>query len=323
MERLKGRVWVRISHEMMERTRNWMKRNARPLEAAWWHALMDGGLKSDVIHYIKAFQNKDGGFGHGIEPDFWLPQSSPMATWAAGQYLYELDVASKEPVILDMITYLLQTYDESTGMWPSVLPENNDYPHAPWWRWDERVQQTWTFNPGAELAGFLIHWAYEDSEAANVGWDSVEKALPHLMRMDIMDFHEVKAYQQLMKVLFRHKKTLSKRTPYTFEEVYAQTFLLADRCIDKYVENWGDSYKPLPLDIIHSPKDMFAEKYPRLIGKNLDFYIESMDDEGVWDLTWDWGEMSEAYAVSKRQWQGIVTVNRYQKLKAFDRLPEE
>ena len=21
-------------------------------------------------------------------------------------------------------------------MWPAVLPENNEYPHAPWWHWE-------------------------------------------------------------------------------------------------------------------------------------------------------------------------------------------
>ncbi|RDY70071.1 hypothetical protein DXT76_15210 [Halobacillus trueperi] len=311
-----------MEKETMALTSKWIKRNARPLEAARWHALMEGGLKSEVIHYIRAFQNDDGGFGHGIEPDFWLPESSPMATWAAGQYLFELDVASKERVVLDMISYLLETYDEETGMWPSVLPEHNNHPHAPWWHWKEGVQQNWMFNPGAELAGFLIHWSYEDSEAAKTGWVSVEKAVAHLMAIDLMDFHEVNCFQRLMNVLFRHKDKVAAHTPFTFEEVNAKTVLLAERCIEKDPHNWGSSYKPLPLDLIHSPKHILAEKHPRLLKENLDFYLETINEDGVWDLTWDWGDGSEASAVSKRQWQGILAVDRYQKLKAFGRLPE-
>lgn len=314
---------MNLSRDVIAQTSNWMKRNARPLEAARWHALMEGGLKSEVIHYIRAFQNRDGGFGHGIEPDFWLPASSPMATWAAGQHLYELDVASKEPIILDMIAYLLETYDHDTGMWPTVLPETNEYPHAPWWHWKEGVQENWMFNPAAELAGFLIHWSYENSEAANIGWSSVEKALPRLMELDMMDFHEVNNYQNLMNVLFHYRETLRTRTSYSYEEVNAKAFLLAERCMDKDVSQWGNSYKPLPLDLIPSPKHLLAEKYPRLIADNLDFYIETMNDDGVWDISWDWGEPSEAFHISKRQWQGILAVDRYQRLKRFDRLAEK
>lgn len=309
-----------VSQKTVAQTSNWMKRNARPLETARWHALMEGGMKSGVIPYIRAYQNTDGGFGHGIEPDFWLPESSPMATWAAGQYLLDLDVASKEPIILNMISYLLDMYDADTGMWPTVLPENNEHPHAPWWHWEEGVQENWMFNPGAELAGFLIHWSYEDSKAAKIGWDSVSKALPRLMSIDIMDFHEVNAYQQLIRILFRHRESLSERTGFTYEDVNAKAFLLAERCMDKDVANWGDSYKPLPLDLIHSPKHILAEKYPQLIGENLDFYLDTINKDGVWDIPWDWGEDSNAFAISKRQWQGILAVDRYQKLKRFGRL---
>ena len=63
----------------------WIKRNARPLETARWEYIFEGASSDRVMKYLSAFQNEDGGFGHGIEPDFWLPHSSPMAIWAAGQ----------------------------------------------------------------------------------------------------------------------------------------------------------------------------------------------------------------------------------------------
>ena len=36
---------------------------------------------------LAGFQNDDGGYGNRIEPDFWLPGSSPMATTIGLQYL--------------------------------------------------------------------------------------------------------------------------------------------------------------------------------------------------------------------------------------------
>ncbi|WP_233711263.1 hypothetical protein [Lederbergia citrisecunda] len=46
----------------------WIKRNARPLEVARWEYIFKNGSRDNVVRYLAAYQNEDGGFGHGIEP---------------------------------------------------------------------------------------------------------------------------------------------------------------------------------------------------------------------------------------------------------------
>ncbi|MCR3905876.1 MAG: hypothetical protein NUK62_02435, partial [Tenericutes bacterium] len=50
----------------------------RPLEEARVKHLFFEGPANDVLKELSRFQNPDGGFGHGLEPDLWNPNSSPI-----------------------------------------------------------------------------------------------------------------------------------------------------------------------------------------------------------------------------------------------------
>ncbi|NLY52402.1 MAG: hypothetical protein GX063_05775 [Firmicutes bacterium] len=127
------------------KARRWVKRNARPLEAARWEYTFENGTKERVLEILAAYQNEDGGFGHGIEPDFWLSASSPMASWAAARILLEVKAGPDLPMVQALADYLCRT-QQPTGTWPAVLPDNNAFPHAPWWHW----------KPGVESGGCSI-----------------------------------------------------------------------------------------------------------------------------------------------------------------------
>jgi len=99
-----------------------------------------------------------------------------------------------------MISYLTHTIQKETGMWFSILPKNNHFPHAPWWHWKDGVQEGWMFNPSAELVAFLIHRSSEQSEAYQIGWSAIEIAINHVMNVKEMDRHQINNYQRLLKV---------------------------------------------------------------------------------------------------------------------------
>ncbi|SEQ43012.1 hypothetical protein [Piscibacillus halophilus] len=305
---------------IFEKSARWMKRHARPLEAARWSYEFDGGTKEEVLNYLKAFQNDDGGFGHGLEPDFWLPKSNAMATWTAGRILVDLEVSSSHDVIQTMISYLVNTYDSDSGMWASVLPENNNFPHAPWWGYQEGVQKNWMFNPGAELAAFLIHWTDEEDRAWSTGWASVTKAVERLMSADEMDFHEVSNFKQMIKLLKPYQEMFNKTVSYSYNQVVETVESHILKCVEQDPSKWATGYNPLPLDFVDGPEDALVSEFGSLIDQNLDFYIEQMSEEGIWDISWEWGKYPNEFAISRRYWQGIITVDRYKILKTFGRI---
>ena len=59
--------------------RTWIYRNARPLELALWQFDFENGSPERVADMLRFYQNEDGGFGNGVEPDSWNPESSPYA----------------------------------------------------------------------------------------------------------------------------------------------------------------------------------------------------------------------------------------------------
>ncbi|MGP4039206.1 hypothetical protein ACTWP4_04740 [Gracilibacillus sp. D59] len=307
---------MKLTKQSIGKSSAWIKRNVRPLEAARWRYLFEDEPRHDVLHYLSAFQNEDGGFGHGIEPDFWTPDSSPMATWAAGKILMEIGARSDEAIVQSMLAYLSKTCNESTGIWSSVLPENNQHPHAPWWHWKEGVQDNWMFNPSAELAGFFIHWSPDNSETAQLGWKLIDKAMDHLMSSDQMDSHEINNYQQLLKIIAMYNDD------HLLRDASDKINTLIEKCVDRDVSAWSTGYKPLPLDFIDSPEHPLYEDMSDLVEQNLNFYIEQLSEEGTWDIPWQWGSYPEEFAVARRNWKGIMLIDRYKIFKSFGLLDD-
>ncbi|WP_233711264.1 hypothetical protein [Lederbergia citrisecunda] len=241
-----------------------------------------------------------------------------MATWAAGQILLEIGASEKEEIVEKMLNYLTNTVDLETGMWPSALPETNQHPHAPWWHWNEGVQENWMFNPGVELAAFLVHWTSDHNEAAQIGWSSIEKAVNRLMNANEMDRHEINNYQQFLNIMQSHKERFEEKIDYGLDVVSDKIMLLAASCIERDVAEWSAGYKVLPLDIIGSPEHPLYSEFSTLVEQNLHFFMEEVSVEGIWDNPWSWGSNPEEFPIARRYWQGILAVNRYKTLKKFE-----
>ena len=69
-----------LEPEAFDRARSHIADHARELDRARYGFHFEEGPASDVIAALAGYQNADGGFGNALEPDFRLPDSSPMAT---------------------------------------------------------------------------------------------------------------------------------------------------------------------------------------------------------------------------------------------------
>jgi hypothetical protein len=84
---------------------------AHPLYRTLYHHHMCGHALESVYQELAAFQNDDGGFGHGLEPDIRLTDSSVIATTVGLQILRRLGAPESHPLVTGAISYLLETYD--------------------------------------------------------------------------------------------------------------------------------------------------------------------------------------------------------------------
>ena len=69
---------MNLSTDAQASARAFIVAHARPLERAWYAYQFESGPAEAVLDTLAAFQNADGGFGHGLEPDVQLPNSSAI-----------------------------------------------------------------------------------------------------------------------------------------------------------------------------------------------------------------------------------------------------
>ena len=121
----------------------------RPVEAAQGRLLLGQGSADDVLAALVRYQNEDGGFGNGLEPDISAPQSNPFAARIALLTIIETGIAADDPIVTRLVDWLERTQGED-GCW-RWEPGTLDHPIAPWFA-------AWEFpnlNPALCLAGAL------------------------------------------------------------------------------------------------------------------------------------------------------------------------
>ncbi len=147
-----------LSGAAFQQAETFLRTQARPLEQALFATFLRGAPAKWALDELAAFQNSDGGFGHGLEPDVQIPGSSILATTVALQHLRALQVTADQPLVRGAIRYLLDTFDRDALAWPFVPNHVDDAPHAPWWQYSPDLSQ-YLANPRAEIVGYLFDYA--------------------------------------------------------------------------------------------------------------------------------------------------------------------
>ena len=281
---------------------------ARTLERQLYEYHFENRSGKDVLEVMAAFQNDDGGFGYGLEPDIDLHDSSVIATTVALQCCREVNASSDHPLVKAACAYLNATYDEESNNWPIIPANIDDAPHAPWWQFNDDLDERLA-NPRAEIAGYLYDYADHFTEAMRQR--VMAAVVTHLQdHPDEMDMHDLQCY-------VRFSETIGLP-----ENIQTTTLEHLSRIVPPTVETDADqwhSYGLPPLTIVGSPLSPFAALFDdEIIEKNLDFLVATQDESGAWFPNWQWGE-PETWEATKQAWAGILTLRNMRVLRAFGR----
>lgn len=123
-----------LSEKVFNQIRQCIYRNARNVEISWWKYLFENGSQEEVVSALKAYQNEDGGFGNGLEPDCSNPNSTPATTYMAYTRLSSVGCDKKKhPMIQGIMKYMEETEYFTEHGWYWSIPSNNTYPCQPWY----------------------------------------------------------------------------------------------------------------------------------------------------------------------------------------------
>jgi hypothetical protein len=288
-------------NETIARAQAFVWANARLLERQLFAALFAGGDKEPVLAALRAYQNADGGFGNGLEPDKRDPHSQPVDCEQALHVLDEID-GFDDPMVARLCDFL-PTITTTDGGLPFALPTVNDYPHAPWWSAD--ADPPASLNPTAAIVGLLLKHGVRHpwiTQASDYCWGAISES-------ETTEFHT------LMPVI-------------TFLE-HAKDRVRAERELDRIAARLREpgviatdldaaGYVQKPLDWAPRADSWARRLFPDdLLAIHLKALAARQQADGGWPIAWE--PISEGVRL---EWRGWVTIQALRTLQSYGALAE-
>lgn len=274
--------------------------SARLLERHRFTSMFLGGGPQAVLEALHPYQNADGGFGHGLEPDIRAPVSQPVPTWMALCILDEAG-AFHDPMVMRACDYLLSITTSQGGV-PFTLPSVNPYPRAPWWQSED--QPSASLNPTAAIVALLQRNHVEHplvAQAADYCWrqlEEMDQTSPYEMRAVFPFLDAAPDRQRAEQVFARVGPKILEQKLVTLEPVLQQE------------THTPLNFAPHPQSLA---RRLFSDK---VIDIHLDALAAAQQEDGGWLFNWlDWNRAAAL------EWRGIVTVEALVTLRAYGRNP--
>ena len=297
-----------------ERARSYIETAARPLERARFRYAFEAASREPALRALEAFRNEDGGFGHCLEPDLWMPDSSVLCTAEALHILHELDVPADHAFVSPAVDWLVRSFDPDLGAWRQITAEAEAHPHAPWWNWDMHADGTrWPVGvlPRADVLSHL--WRNAARVPKDLLEDQTRRLVSDLTASDTLDPDSVSHCEAFVR---------SAAAPREAREAVAHHMVrIGVAAVSRDPKDWL-GYAAKPLKLAPLPDCVLAKPLAEEVERNLDWEIDHQEADGSWAPNWDWrGAYPEAWAEAERWWRGDLTFKTLRSLRAFGRLP--
>ena len=303
----------KLSKTLFNNLSRYINEEARPLERSIFNYCFNNSSAEAILDSLEAFQNSDGGFGKGMEPDFKLIQSSPLATAIGLRHLSKIDNSERaQHMIAKAIGYLETTFDCGRKGWYSVPSTVNNYPHAPWWEFREDINMTvidYSFgNPTAELLGYL--YKYKEYVNNLDVYSLIDYAIANLnKRTEFNSDHEIYCYIRMYNAMDQE-----------FSDQIVNTLKLAVSQLVNINQGEWMNYVPTPLKFIEMTYKNFFGIEREFVDQNLDYLADKLEEEGKILPSWKWDKYLEEWEIAKTEWVGILTLEALLSLLKFNRI---
>lgn len=279
--------------------KDFIYKNARPLDLARWKYLFEGGSKNDVLEALSVYQNEDGGFGHALEPDCWNPNSAPVQAWVATEIIKETKLKDKaHPLIQGILRYLDSGKDFNGHTWLNTIPSNDGYPHAPWWNYE--VDEAVSYNPTACLIGFVMKFADEESSLYKLVCKLLNEAYAYFKNsFPMASMHTVSCFVELYEYL----KDSSVDTLVDMAEFKSLLHKQIQHIIMQDISKWAVEYVCKPSLFINDKSSEFYMENKEICDYECQFISQTQKEDGTWAITWTWEEETEEWHISKNWWK--------------------
>jgi hypothetical protein len=298
-----------LSKERVRAARAFIERSARPLDRALVSSRLGETSTEAALEALAGFQNPDGGFGRGLEPDIQSSASSAIATSIGLRLLARLGAPGDHPMVAAVMRWLSGALDAERGVWPIVPEAIEDAPHAPWWTWSEDLAVPWNgfrLNPTAEILAWLYRWP-DAAPAAMVA--TVEAGL----RQTLEDASRIEGAYDL-------------KCAARLAEAPGAPADIAEATKALVISSWA-THDPAdehiaPFDIAPAPSSVFAATVADRTQPALAELAAQQQEDGGWIPFWDWSFVdAAAWDRARGDWRGWLTREALETLAAWGEAP--
>jgi len=299
---------AKLSNTAFHKACAFVEIEGRPLDVALLRYDLATGRAEAVLTALAAYQNADGGFGHGLEPDMASPASSALATSVALRFLRRVEAGGDHLMVKAALGWLERTFDWDAGVWPIITAAVDEAPHAPWWAWSADLAENWMgfrYNPSAELLGYLYTWR---AQAAPALLQAAETRMCRTVAETgiIEGAYDVKCAARLAE---------TPGLPDDLRKPLTELVLRSAVAHDPNDEHFST------LELAPTPKSLLASTLADRIDPAVEGLIAAQQDDGGWPVFWDWSFVdAAAWSKAKRDWRRSLTRDAIEALKAWGRV---
>ena len=303
---------LKLTAAQRDRAEDFLRCDARPLEAAVRAHTCGAAPLEDVLASLAAFAVVPGGYGRGLEPDAQAHEPSVLDTLTALQILQRLRVAPDHPVVRAARSYLLSTRDAERGDWLLRPVVAADTPSAPWWKRASDQGPACRLNPTAEVLGCLL-WFGDEADAALI--DAVSRDVRHALddHDGPLEMHDLFCVSRLSCTPGLDAAWAAALTQRVARDLAAT--------VSPDPAAW-ETYGIKPWWVADTPGDpRLAQLPPGLLDAMLDHELARQGGDGGWSPFWDWGGLHpDHWPAARAAWTGVVTEHNLRVFEAFGRL---
>ncbi|MFW9820898.1 MAG: hypothetical protein ACFFE5_14920 [Candidatus Thorarchaeota archaeon] len=145
---------INIDENQFKKIKEFIFRNGRLLERKLFSYFFENGSINEVIKALVPYQNLDGGFGNGIEPDLLCPDSTAIGAETA-MYIFDLLEDIDNDIIEQLFNWIIKEQNEEGYI--NHPPKNiYNYPFQKWWDGPDKLRIL-------AISGLLQKWGYKDA----------------------------------------------------------------------------------------------------------------------------------------------------------------
>lgn len=284
----------------IQRAVDFVHREGRVLERRILDATFGGRPPEPAGDALRGYQNADGGFGYGLEPDKRTPESQPLDVEVAWQSLDWVGLARAEPAKAELVEPACDWLASLGGGVACVTASVRAHPHAP--HWSDASHEP-SLNPTAGLAGYLWKWAIDHpwrDAATSFCWSALGDGVP------------TDAHTAIGVLRFLAHVPDRARADAVIDALRPGLPTLEWLHYDAGAGGYGVS----PLQLVPDPESPWRDLFPsEILDGHLDVLEKTQADDGGWEITWP-----TIGPAARSEWRGRRTLENLLVLRAYRRV---